>query len=140
MADVWLGENLNRGRKLFDKSLELRDVADGAEASTAAETGIAFDCRKLKDYVCVVYVTAIDATTGDETYVLNVGVSDAVDGTYTPIATLPNIRATGTGLYVIPLNGEIAAKLDADSDFIQIAATLGGTSPSITYGAFLAPC
>lgn len=138
MADVLLGENLNTKRRIFDYNLMLRNVSDGAETSTAAETGISFDCRKLHEYVAEVFITACDGTSGDETYVLSIGVSDVVGGTYTTIASVTVPRGT-TGRVTIPLSGQTAQKLDDDSDWVQIKATLAGTTPSITYGAYLAP-
>lgn len=138
MADVLLGENLNRKRRIFDKNLELRNISDGEETSTASETGINVEVRKLLEYVCVVYVTACDGTTGDETYTLTVQVSNAVGGTYTTIGTLAWPRAT-TGSNVIALSGLTAEVLDSDADWVRITATLAGTTPSITYGAYLAP-
>lgn len=138
MADLLLGDDLNRRRRIFDKNLELRDVADGAETSTANETGIAFDCRKIHEYVAVVFITACVSNDGDETYVLSIGVSDAVGGTYTTIASVTIPRGT-TGQVIIPLSGALAQKLDDDADFVRISATLGGTTPSLTYGAYLAP-
>ena len=138
MSDLVLGENLSRGGKTFDKLLELRDVADGAETATAAETGIAFAVKKFLGLLCVVYVTAIDATTGDESYVLSVEVAATVGGSYTVVSQLPNIRAAGTGIYKIALDGALAAKLLSTAAFVRINATLAGTTPSITYGAYLA--
>lgn len=137
MSDVLLGENLSRPRRAFDKLLELRDIADGAETSTASETAKAFPILKYEALDVVVFVSAIDATTGDETYVLTVEVSDTSGGTYVAIAALPNIRAAGTGVYLIPISGATALKLSASAAYIRITATLGGTTPSITYGAFI---
>lgn len=125
---------------LFDAALELRDVGDGAETSTASETGIAFDVLHMGNPVVMVHVTAIDDTTDDETYVLDVEVSDLVAGTYTSIAevTLDN-GMTVPASFPIPIHSQLAALLDADAAFIRITATLGGTTPSITYGAYVAP-
>lgn len=132
----------NRTQRIVDTLLYLRDVTAGAETSTAAETGIAFDCRKVDQYKAVFNVTAMDGTTGDETYTLSIGVSDQVSGTYTTIATTPALAGStwdGSVPFALelPLSGSIAESLDADSDFIQCKATLAGTSPSITYGCFL---
>ena len=123
----------------LDTLLELRDITDGAETSTAAETGISFPCRKLGAYKAVFNISAIDYTTEDETYVLSIGVSDVVGGTYTTIASIPSatVIANLTGRLEIPLSGNLAQEFDADSDWIQVKATLGGTSPSITYGCHL---
>ncbi len=138
MPDLLLGDKLNRGRRIFDKALELRDIAGGAITSTTSTTGINFECRKLKEFVAQIFVTACDGVSTDETYVFTVQVSDLVGGTYTTIGTLAWTRGT-TGTQVIALSGDAAQVLDDDSDWVRITATLGGTTPSITYGAYLAP-
>lgn len=129
--------------RTFDGNLELRDVADGAETATANETAVNIEVRKQEAFECIVYVTAIDSTTGNETYVFHVDVSDAVDGTFVVVATLPDIGPGGTnggtGVYRIPLSGKHINDLDADADWIRVGCTLGGATPSITYGAYLAP-
>lgn len=123
----------------LDTLLELRDITDGAETATAAETGISFPCRKIGGYKAVFNISAIDYTTEDETYVLSIGVSDVVAGTYTTIASIASatIIANLTGRLELPLSGNLAQEFDSDSDWIQVKATLGGTTPSITYGCHL---
>jgi hypothetical protein len=121
--------------RIFDKALELRNVADGAETSTANEAAINVDVLNMGEFKAVLNVTAIDRTTGDETYVFDISVSDASGGTFTKVATLPAITAVGT--YEIPLSGELVRQHDDDADWVRVGCTLGGTSPSITYGAFL---
>lgn len=126
----------------LDTLLELRDIDDGAETATAAETGISFPCRKIGGYKAVFNISALDNTTTDETYVLSIGVSDVVGGTYTTIASLSSAivkaaYAAGTKRIEVPLSGNLAQEIDADSDWIQCVATLGGTTPSITYGCHL---
>lgn len=123
---------------VFDKLLELRNVADGAETATASETGIALAVRMLQPCSWVIFVTAIDAASADETYVFALQVSDLVGGTYTTIATHTWPRAHGVGKVHIPVSGELAAFQDTDSAFLRVTATLGGTTPSVTYGSYLA--
>lgn len=125
---------------IFDKNLELRDVADGAETATAAETGIAFDPVHIGEYEAVVHVTAIDAADADETYVLTVETDSLVAFTDAPvvIASLAVDKATAVPTKIrIPLNGAKTKFLDPNAAAIRIKATLGGTTPSITYGAYL---
>lgn len=127
----------NRVKQIYDADLVLR-AAGSAETATASETGIAFDVRKIADYKAVIQYSGMDFTTTDETYVFSIEVSDLVGGTYTAIATMPDIgSATAAGRLDIPLSGKIAELLDADSAFIRVTATLGGTSPSIDYDCFL---
>lgn len=129
---------MNRVNRTYDDLLVLRDSGTPITA-TAAETGVEFAARKLDDYKAVIQFSGMDFTTTDETYVFSVGVSDVVGGTYTTIATVPDVgSATATGTLDIPLNGNMAEFFDADSAFIQVVATLGGTTPSIDYDCYLA--
>ena len=119
----------------FDKNLELK--TSGAVTSTASTTGVAVNVRPQREYTCVIAVTAVKTSITDETYVLEVEVSDLVGGTYTAVGTIPAVQTTGVGNYKVPLSGPWVAKLDADSAFIRLTATLGGTDPSVTYQAYL---
>ena len=133
---------VNRTQRIIDTLLELRDITDGAETATANETGISFDCRKIGEFKAIINVTAIDGTTGDETYAFDISVSDLVGGTYTKVATTPALNGSTWDGSVpfnleIPLSGPNCEQLDADSDWIRVGCTLAGTTPSVTYGAFL---
>lgn len=127
----------NRTQRIYDTALSLR-ASGTAITATASGTGIAFPVRQIGDYKAVVAYNGMDYTTGDESYIFSIEVSDVVGGTYTKIATMPNIgSATASGFLDIPLNGKIAEELDADSAFIRVTATLAGTTPSIDYDCFL---
>ena len=127
----------NRVSQIYDDALALRDSGT-AITSTTSETGVAFPVRHIGGYKAVIQYNGMDFTTGDESYVFSIEVSDAVDGTYTAIATMPDIgSATPSGRLDIPLSGKIAEELDADSAFIRVNATLDGTSPSIDYYCYL---
>jgi len=125
---------------VLDTELWLRADTEGTETSDQSETGINFNIRKHGPVDCVIGITSVDDTTDDETYVLNIQVSDLVGGTYTTIATvaIDNGTADGTVLRV-PLNGNKAGFLDADCDWIRIGVDVGGTTPIIDYWAYLAP-
>ncbi|EPY00608.1 hypothetical protein [Magnetospirillum fulvum] len=124
--------------RTFDSALVLRAPSDGAETSTAAETGIAFDADKFGSFAAVVHVTAIDRTTGDEQAVFSIE-ADTASGFSSPVAvaTLPAVTATGT--YEIPLSGRLIEQHELGATHLRIKATLSGTTPSVTYGAYLAP-
>jgi hypothetical protein len=137
MADVWKGEDLSRATRTFDKNLELRDVAAAALVATGSSTGIAFNPRTIQEYSAVLYVTAVSAD-ATATYVPTIEVSDTVGGTYVAIGSLPNLRATGAGNYVIGLHGDAAKKLSPTAAFIRVTMTITGSTPSLTFGAYLA--
>lgn len=123
----------------FDKELELRNIGNGAETATAAESAFAFDADRFnRPFVAVANVSALDRTTGDETYVLSIE-ADTSSGFASPVAvaTLPAI--TTVGRYEIPLSGSLIEQHEPGATHIRIKATLGGTTPSVTYGAWLSP-
>lgn len=64
------------------------------------------------------------------------GKAKAFDGTVVEIATAKVAR---TGIYEIPLSGAQIEHHDPDAAAIRVKATLGGTTPSIKYGAYLVP-
>ena len=121
-----------------DDTLLLRDIADGAEAATASETGVAFNPRAQNTYKAVVSVTSVSGTTdGSNYWTLSVQVSDVVGGTYTEVGSY---QVAGTKEQIeIPLSGSQVENLDADAAFMRITATKTGTTATdITYGAWLA--
>lgn len=123
---------------VFDKELELRDIADGAETGTASETAIEFPVRKIDLYKCIVYHSAIGGTIdGSNYWTVTVEVSDAVGGTYTQVATTGPLTATAKEIE-LPLSGLNATWMDADSGWIRVTATeTGATAGNLTYGAYL---
>lgn len=126
-----------RVQAIVDVELFLRESGTPITA-TAAETGIEFPVRNIDEYKAVINYSGLDFGDANETYVFSIGISDVVAGTYTIIATSPDMGALGaTGRLDIPLNGKLAEQLDADAAFIQVKATLGGTSPSVDYECFL---
>ncbi|MBT8411472.1 MAG: hypothetical protein KJP02_06730 [Octadecabacter sp.] len=136
-----------------DDSVTLRDIADGAETSTALETPInlnlldaAYWQENVVPYntlVVPVHITACDSADGDETYSITLEVDDTTDLSDTPtvVATLAIPRGT-TGVFYMYVDARTIEGLVSDWSgniaYLGIRATLGGTSPSITYGAWLA--
>lgn len=129
---------VNRVSSIYDGDLVLRTSGTPITATTS-ETGVSFPVRKIGAYKAVIQYNGKDYTTTDESYIFSVEVSNLVAGTYTAIATLPNIGGNGvtSGRLDIPLNGAIAEELDVDSAFVRITATLAGTTPSIDYDCYL---
>jgi hypothetical protein len=122
----------------FDKLLELRNVGDGAETATAAESGLSLPVRMAGDVRAVFHVTALDTTSGNETYALSVETDSLAAFTDSPVK-VGELPVTATGIYELPLSGRQIETLDPNAAAIRCKATLGGTTPSITYGAFLVP-
>lgn len=130
----------------------LRNVADGAETSTATEAAVPLNIldaaywqsgNKLVPHGVLeitIHVTALDTTTGDETYTLALMVDDASAMNDTPLAVWTQ-TITATGVYTALVDSDTIAKVIADKSgtdlWMAIRATLGGTTPSLTYGAWI---
>lgn len=139
----------------FDAETLLKDRADGAETTSAAES-LVLDFGGLTPQgveqvaytagVLVVDVDALDGVTGDEFVDLVVQLSDNAD------FSMGNVVARG----VVHLGNALGADgddqygtgrvtLGVDNEhngvlfrFMRLARVVGGTTPSVTYNAFLA--
>lgn len=135
----------------LDDAVTLRDATDGAETATATETAVSL--QELDSaywhngeiphgvFKVVFHVTAVDRTTGDETYTLSLVVDDTADMSDTP-ATVAALAITAAGVYTMFVDSKNIPQVNADSSgadkWIAAKATLAGTTPSITYGAWIA--
>jgi hypothetical protein len=77
----------------------------------------------------VIYTTAFDHTTGDETYAFKLQESDddAATDPYTDCGASVSVTAVGV----------VAAKGFIGKRYVRLALDVGGTTPSITYKAWL---
>lgn len=150
-----MGVNASRVKYIMDtdSAVLLRNISDGAETSTATETAVSlneldtayWDNNEIPYGIVAVevFITACDRTTGDETYVLTLQVDDTSGMSDTPVtvATLTLLN-TYTGVYHLYFDSKNIPGVDTDSSgtdkWLAIKATLGGTTPSITYGAWIA--
>lgn len=120
--------------QVFDKALEL--LAPGAAlGTTGSSTGVLLYPRTLPVCDWVVYASGVVAT---GTYVLTLQVSDVVGGSYTTIATITWPPALAAGRLHVPINGQMSAFFDTDSKYVRVTYTIGGTTPGIVLGSFLA--
>jgi hypothetical protein len=76
----------------------------------------------------VVHATAVDRTTGDETYSFVLQESDD-NATFVAAGAAAAVSAAGA----------YAAKGHVTRRYVRLALTASGTTPSITYGAWLNP-
>lgn len=123
---------------LVDEGLILRDAADGAETTSTNEPGVALDVLKAGTFHVVVDVKAIDTADGTETYGISISTDSVVGFTDSPVL-IELLTVTATGRYVMTIDSDLIAKLDPDAAAIRVGCVLDGDSPSITYGAFIAP-
>jgi len=149
-----MAANSSRVSSILDTeaSVTLRNIADGAETSTAIESAISLSELDLAYwhsneiphgvFEVAVHITALDNTTGDETYVLDLIVDDVAAMNDTPrvVSSVPLV-AKQTGFYKIFVDSKNIPLADTDSSgtdkWLAIRATLSGTTPSITYGAWI---
>lgn len=151
-----MGVNASKVKYTKDAAaaVTLRNLSDGAETSTATETAVSLneldgaywhDGTEIPYGVIAVQflVTACDATTGDETYVLSIQVDDTSDHSNSPVTVWSQTVTRGfTGALTAHIDAKNIPLLDTDTSgtdkWIAVKATLGGTTPSITYGAHMA--
>jgi hypothetical protein len=83
----------------------------------------------------IVNVTALDEATGDETYDFTLKATDGA-GTV-QIANLGTIRTGAVGQYVFLLDVATLKLVDGDVGGLLLALDVSGTTPSITYHAWM---
>lgn len=125
-------------KHVMDAELELRSLDDGAVTSTTDEDGVSLsNIRNEGDFKVVFAVKAMDDADGDETYRLTVETDSVVGFTDSPVE-VGALTVTEPGTYEVPLSGAYIAAADADATALRVGVEIAGTSPSITYGAFIA--
>lgn len=135
-------------RREFDAAaaVTLRDIDDGAETADAAETGVALNLltdaywdndEQADGKIAVsIHVTAADYTTGDEEYDLYFEVDTASNfPSAKEVARLKGVPTTGYYEVVIPT--QLIEALEAGATHLRVRLDVTGTTPSITYGAWM---
>lgn len=84
----------------------------------------------------IVNVTAIDATTGDETYSFALKATDGASAVQASVG-LGTLAVNKTGQYVFLVDVATAKLCDSDVAGLIVTATLAGTTPSIAYHAWM---
>ena len=121
----------------FDKQLELRDGTAAAITATTAGTALAFAATMAGEFKAVFAVSALDATTGNETYVLSIETDSST--AFASPTEIGALTVTAAGVYELPLSKWQIIPFDAAAAAIRCKATLGGTTPSLSYGCWLVP-
>lgn len=127
----------------FDADLELHDgvaalTADGAgvvdSAAATRDVGGANSARF--DAVCIIDISALDFTTGDETYRFKVRGSAASNmGSPAELASIDAIGATTGRIELFFTN----VKQGTAYRYIDLYLDVAGNTPSATFKAFVAP-
>lgn len=126
----------SRNSQTFDYALRLKDTG-AITASAAAQVG---GVAKVLDVglgarmtgKVVIEISALDFTTTDETYDIALQGSDAAAGTF---VELGSIKVTAAQRYELHFVNAIDKTL---YQFLRLFTTVGGTTPSINYTAFVA--
>lgn len=137
-------------RHQYDAQLALQAVGSVAITATAATSALdlyeitgspygALNGRNgIGSFDLVLYVAALDHTTGDETYTVQIVVTnEAAQATVVEsfALTIANIGQ----VLAFPLQPATLADFAGDAASVHLNVVLGGTTPSLTYWAFLAP-
>lgn len=86
-------------------------------------------------YAIVIAVSAADVADGDETYVFDIEVQAAGGANAVTAMTFPVV---GAGQHVVALDSHTLEKLSADREELALNLTVGGTTPSIEFAAWVA--
>lgn len=137
-------------RHTYDADLALR--APGSVAVVADGASSAVDIYRITkgrgdingrfgigSFDAVVYVTAIDTTSGTETYTLEFQTVDAAGANPVTHETHVLTAAEVGEPLVFAFHPATLRAKDADGAKFRINVDVGGATPSITYYAFLAP-
>lgn len=133
--------------RLYEKDLAFREP--GSDAVTASGVIGALPLDKLdkvrpsdqrnklgaQGYEIVIAVSALDLADADETYVFAAEVGAAGSAA----TKVGEVAVNGTGQFILALDAATIEALDADREEIELNLTVGGTTPSITFTAWLAP-
>lgn len=133
---------------MFDAAPSVSLLGQSDAAHTASFVGTTLTLDKLDGYwnqpippladqtfAIVINVTAVDHTTGDETYKLDLVASSNGFTAKTVVGTIGAIPATGQ--YVILIDADTMAQVVAGVTAIRIEGTLAGTTPSIAAFAWM---
>ena len=121
----------------------LRDIANGAETGSAAETPVKLDVidatdyadRQLGslDYTVMIRVTSAATPNGNETYTIALEVD--ADTTFAGAVKVAELVVPGTGIFYLEFNVPTVEALHSTHKYLRANLTAAGTAPSIVYGA-----
>lgn len=114
--------------------------AESDEVTLDEVLGYWTDANELADetLAIVINVEAADATTGDETYTLVATCgADGAGGNDLNAIEVGTVEVEGPGQYVLLVDVPTVKLQYAAANTIGISATLAGTTPSLTYAAFM---
>lgn len=126
----------NRVGKIFDKNLELYDIATAAISATTNGTPLAIDATRVLDYDLAINPMAYTGyVAGTAQWSISIGAATTVGGTYN---TVGSIVLDGTAAQrFIALSGAMINGVTPGAQFLRVTATKTGTPGNLQFGAFL---
>ena len=137
---------MSRSRFPYDAALVMQAYGTAAVTADGASNGLELQRNAhhslpagiaYGQFAVVLDVLALDETTGDETYVVNVEVG--TDATFATKATVHSFTVDATGARSVILDTVDIEKALSGAKFIRTAVDVGGTTPSITYASYVCP-
>jgi len=142
------------GRYTYDADSKVVLRALGSSAITASAASLEVPLDKLTAYwhgsdtdlamqtfAVVIFVESSDGANGDEDYTFAVE-TDSATG-FSSAVSVASVAFTNSaaplGEIVIPLDVAMIQKLDPTAALLRLNVTLAGTTPSLGYGAWIAP-
>lgn len=135
-------------RREFDAeaNVTLRDIDDGAETADASEAGVAlnvlngayWDNNEQPNGIFMIsfQVSAADYANADEVYDIYVEVDTS--SSFSSAKEVARLKAVpSTGYYEVPVSSQLIEALEAGATHIRVRLDVTGTTPSITYGAWM---
>lgn len=120
-----------------ESTVLLRATGSAAITSTAT-SAVDFKIEAGGAFAVAINVEALDVADADETYSFSVVGQDAAGSNDVTLLTTGPI--TSTGEHLIYVDADTAVKMaGASVEKLALTATLGGTTPSLTYSAWLNP-
>jgi hypothetical protein len=126
----------NRVGKVFDKNLELYDIATAAISATTNGTPLAIDATRYLDYDVVINPVAYTGfVAGTAQWSISIAAATTVGGTYNTVGTIV-LDGTATQRF-IALSGVMIGGVTPLTQFLRVTATKTGTPGNLQFGAFL---
>lgn len=134
-------------KHIYDAASEANFRSRTAAAVTATGQSAGIDLNALnlaywdngeipaRELDVAIVVTAVDFTSADETYTISVEV--ATDSAFTSPVQVAATSVLGIGAYTLCVDMDSVRTLGAHK-YMRVKHTVGGTTPSITYTAWLA--
>lgn len=130
--------------RIYDAETAFR--APGSAAMTASgvvgtvaldklDTSMGAQKNKLgaQEYEIVIVVSALDETTGDETYTFTA----EVGATGAAATKVGEVVVNETGQFIMKLDAQTIEHLDANREELELNLAVAGTTPSITFSSWV---